>query len=42
MTLIGRSILQPNNGKHIVFMFDDINMSQSDKWGHISSNELMR
>ena len=34
--------MQPASGKSYVFLFDDLNMSKRDKWGHQSSNELLR
>ena len=37
-----KNLLNPASGKNLVFMFDDINMAYTDKWGHISSNELLR
>ena len=42
MNVVGRFNLMPPQGKSLVFMFDDLNMAYKDKWGHISSNELIR
>ena len=42
MQIVNKNLMAPFNGNNIIFMFDDINMSQKDKWGDIPSNELIR
>ena len=37
-----KNLMNPANGRNLVFMFDDINMAYTDKWNHIGSNELLR